>query len=107
MAKTKEELVEIGKTTQFKSGKQAAENGRKGGLANGKAAKERKIIREEILKTMNETDWQEMIAGIIARAKDSDKAFELLRDTIGQKPVTETLITTDADDFEFKFKYSK
>ena len=90
-----------------RSREEAASNGRKGGIASGKARAEKKLLREEILKAMNETDWQEMIAGVIERAKENSKDFEVLRDTIGQKPVTETLITTDAEDFEFKFKYSK
>ena len=106
MPKTKEELAEISKNTQF-SGKKAVENGRKGGIAKGVNAEKKRLLRDEILKAMNETDWQEMIAGVIERAKENSKDFEVLRDTIGQKPVTETLITTDAEDFEFKFKYTK
>ena len=35
---------------------------------------------------MGETDWDEMIDGLINRSKDSVKDFEVLRDTIGQKP---------------------
>ena len=85
----------------------AAMNGRKGGLAKAKAEKERQNWREEITRKLGAKDFDEIIDNLIARAKDSDKAFEVLRDTMGQKPVTETLITTDADDFEFKFKYSK
>ena len=47
---------------------------------------ERKLIKERILERMGESDWDAMIDGLIARATESDKAFELLRDTIGQKP---------------------
>ena len=47
---------------------------------------ERKLIKERILERMGESDWDAMIDGLIARATKSDKAFELLRDTIGQKP---------------------
>jgi len=35
---------------------------------------------------MGEKDWDEMIDGLIQRSKDSVKDFEVLRDTIGQKP---------------------
>ena len=35
---------------------------------------------------MGETDWDEMIDGLIERSKDSVKDFEVLRDTIGEKP---------------------
>lgn len=36
---------------------------------------------------MGESDWDAMIDGLIGRAIESDKAFEVLRDTIGQKPI--------------------
>ena len=35
---------------------------------------------------MGESDWDEMIDNLIARAKDDRQDFETLRDTIGQKP---------------------
>jgi len=43
-----------GKDTQFTSGEKAVENGRKGGIASGKAKKERKTIEETIKKMMGE-----------------------------------------------------
>lgn len=86
---------------------EAKKRGSAGGKKSAAARAEKKLLRDEILKAMKEDDWNEMIRGLIERSKDSSKDFEVLRDTIGQKPVTETLITTDADDFEFKFKYSK
>lgn len=54
-----------------------------------KNAKERKLFKDEILKRMGEDDWNEMIDKLIARAKTTDKAFEVLRDTVGQKPKEE------------------
>ena len=53
---------------------------------SAKNRKEQKLIKDRILEMMKEDDWDEMILGVISRAKDSDKAFEILRDTIGQKP---------------------
>lgn len=47
---------------------------------------ERKLIRERILERMGASDWDEMIDAVIERAKTSDKGFEVLRDTIGEKP---------------------
>lgn len=41
---------------------------------------------------MNETDWDEYIDGIIERSKHSKADAELLRDTIGEKPVEQVNI---------------
>ena len=57
-----------------------------GGKKSAQARREKKLIRERILERMGENDWDEMIDGLIGRAMESDKAFEILRDTIGQKP---------------------
>lgn len=35
---------------------------------------------------MGESDWDTMIDNLIARASEDTKSFEVLRDTIGQKP---------------------
>ena len=35
---------------------------------------------------MGESDWDEMIDNLIDEAKGNVKAFETLRDTIGEKP---------------------
>lgn len=45
MGKSKEELKKIGEKTQFKSGKEAAENGKKGGIASGEAKREKKLVK--------------------------------------------------------------
>ena len=91
----------------IKKGQLSSEEAKAGGSAGGKASvqarREKKIIREEILKAMSETDWQEMIANVIMRAKESDKAFEVLRDTIGQKPVEKVENTLSFDLGSAKF----
>ena len=51
---------------------------------------EKKLIRERILEKLGESDWDDMIDGVIERAKNSDKGFEILRDTIGEKPIERT-----------------
>lgn len=60
---------------------------RQGGIASGKARRENKLIRERILERMGESDWDTMIDNLIERASNDTKSFEVLRDTIGQKPV--------------------
>ena len=88
-----EENLKKGIATRFQSGEEAVKNGRKGGIASGVAKREKKLIRDRILERMGETDWNEMIDGLIERSKETDKAFELLRDTIGEKPLDKHQIT--------------
>ena len=71
---------------------EAREFGRKGGKASGEARKEKKLIRERILERMTETDWDEYIDGIIRRSKEGDRSAEILRDTIGEKPIEQVNI---------------
>ena len=52
-------IVEKGKATQFRSGKQAAENGKKGGIASGKSRKKNKDMREVLQKLMDGTYSEE------------------------------------------------
>ena len=87
--KTREELNEIGKNTQFKSGTLAAESGRKGGIASGKAKKETRLFKDVIQQRLAERGLtMEMISDkvIDMAIEHGGKDFEILRDTIGQKP---------------------
>ena len=59
---------------------------RNGGKASVKARRENKLLKDAILERMGADDWNEMVDALIGRAKETDKAFEILRDTIGQKP---------------------
>lgn len=47
---------------------------------------ERKLIKVRILERAQESDWDEMIDGLIKRAKKSNRAFEVVRDSVGEKP---------------------
>ena len=58
-----------------------------GGKKSAEARRERKLIKDRILERIGEADWDTMIDNLIDRAKDSPKDFEILRDTIGEKPV--------------------
>jgi hypothetical protein len=88
-----------GAKTQFRSGAEAAEKGRKGGKASGEKRRERKTLKEALLLVLNEphrddeghftgkTMQDEMISGLLKRAMAGDpRAFEIVRDTIGEKP---------------------
>lgn len=67
--------------------KLTVEEASKGGKRSGEVRRERKLIKDRILEMMGESDWDTMIRNAIERAKDDDKAFSTLRDTIGEKPV--------------------
>lgn len=93
--------------TEFRSGEIAVENGRKGGFASGKSKREKKLLREciEILLEKEMTDKsgktitgaEALTAKLFAEAmKGNVKAFEVLRDTAGQKPV-EKVMVADVD----------
>lgn len=49
---TKEELLERGKATQFQSGNEAAENGKKGGRASGPARRKKNAARKWLSEIM-------------------------------------------------------
>ncbi len=70
------------------SEKEARELGKKGGIASGKARKERKALKEELLLLLSEGDTQKKISlSLIKEAMNGNtKAFEVIRDTIGEKP---------------------
>ena len=78
---------------------------RKGGKRSGEVRRENKLIRDRILERMGESDWDTMIDNLIKRASLDTKSFEVLRDTIGQKPtdkieadVTQNVIRVTLDD---------
>ena len=90
---------------------EARERGRAGGKASGEKRRERKSLREALLLILNEpmrdekghftggTMQDEMVAALIKRANTGDpRAFELIRDTIGEKP--EDNVNVRAGDFK-------
>lgn len=88
-----EQNLEKGVATQFKSGEQAAENGRKGGIASGESKRRRKTLKEELLLMLeDETVQKSITAALIAEAIEGNNAgsvrgaFETIRDTIGERP---------------------
>lgn len=66
----------------------------KGGKKSGEARKARKTLREELLALLSTGDTQnQMTLALLAKAKDGDtKAFEVVRDTIGEKPVDKLMV---------------
>ncbi len=75
--------------TSEQSREEAKKNGRKGGIASGEARRKRKTLREELLALLETENYQEKISTALLKeaTKGNTKAFEVLRDTIGEKPV--------------------
>ena len=87
----------------FKAGEEARENGRKGGIKSGEVRRARKTLREELIDLLAEniTDKNGRVmqtnkaisASIIKQALSGNtKAFELIRDTIGEKPIDKVMV---------------
>ena len=82
------------------SKKEARERGRKGGLASGESRRKRKTLKEELLLMLSDSDIQQKISlALINEAINGNnagsvtKAFEVIRDTIGERPVEKVQAT--------------
>lgn len=67
------------------------EMGRKGGTASGETRRRRKQLKEDLIALLETNEWQERISlAILKKAASGDvKAYEVIRDTIGEKPKEE------------------
>jgi hypothetical protein len=74
--------------------KLTVEEASRGGIASGEARRARKTFKEELIALLEANDTNEKISvAIIKKALDGDiAAFTTIRDTIGEKPVTEQKI---------------
>lgn len=68
------------------SSEEAKRRGSLGGVRSAEVRRENKLIKDRILERMGESDWDTMIDNLIARASEDTRSFEVLRDTVGQKP---------------------
>lgn len=68
---------------------EARKRGRLGGIKSGEKRAERKTLKEELLLLLSQGDTQsKMSLALIQKAMNGDtKAFEVIRDSIGEKPV--------------------
>ncbi len=86
---------------------EAREIGRKGGKRSAEVRKKRKTLREGLLILLQEqlkdesgnitdkTTQDAIIAGLVKRAVKGDtRAFEIIRDTIGEKPAENVIMST-------------
>ena len=70
------------------SSSEAREYGKLGGIKSGQVRRERKSFRDQFLTLLKTGDIQDKLCTVIfQKALNGDlKAFELIRDTIGEKP---------------------
>ena len=78
----------------IQSGSEAREKGKKGGIESGKTRRARKTLREELLALLKSGNTQSRLSlALIEKAMNGDtKAFEVIRDTIGEKPKDEVTL---------------
>lgn len=70
---------------------------RKGGIASGKARREKKIFKEAIEKQLGQS-IDSMIESMIEQAKSGNvQAITFLRDTIGEKPTDKVEAEVNSD----------
>lgn len=69
--------------------KEQRELASKGGKASVEARRKRKTLREELLALLETENYQEKISTALLQeaTKGNTKAFEVIRDTVGEKPV--------------------
>ena len=81
-------MANIDNLVPVKPGEEARTKGRNGGIASGIAKRARKTLKEELLLLLSSGDTQQKISlAIIQEALNGNvKAFESIRDTIGEKP---------------------
>ena len=115
MAEGKENLVPCNQ----RSKEEASELGRKGGIESGKTRRKKRLMKDLVVEMLNSKIWSDelkakilnvfpemedekmqvqtaMIASQIQKAMKGDaKAFELMRDTAGQKPIEQQVIGFD------------
>ena len=88
----------------YKAGEEARENGRKGGKKSGQVRAARKTLREELIALLDEKITEKnsgrkvgtreaISAAMIKQALGGNtKAYEIIRDTIGEKPIENVAI---------------
>lgn len=79
---------------KVRSTEEAKKRGRAGGIKSGQVRRERKTLREGLLALLSAGKTQEdMNLALIARALTGDvKAYEVIRDTIGEKPIDKVMV---------------
>lgn len=93
MSKGQENLIPFNELTKEEQRQLAI----KGGTKSGEVRRARKTLKEELLLLLetNNTQNNVTIALLKQAEKGNTKAFEILRDTIGEKPTDKTETKTE------------
>ena len=85
-----------GNLKPVRTASEARERGKKGGKKSGEARRERKALKEQLLLLLETGNArQELCTALLDKALSGDvRAFEVIRDTIGEKPVEKVAQTT-------------
>lgn len=79
-----------------------------GGKACASAQRRRKELRETLLELLASKDTQEVICQKLLSGEFNAKTFEVIRDTIGEKPIdVQKNIIETVGEVEFKVKNAK
>lgn len=82
-----------------KTKKEARERGRAGGIKSGEVRRAKRTLKEELILLLEKGDTQEKVSlAMIKEALEGNtRAFEVIRDTIGEKPTDkiEAELTSD------------
>ena len=96
MANGQENLIPFTERTE----EEQREIAKQGGKASGEARRKKKKLREELeiilemADSSDKTTQEKICLALIKKASEGDtKAFEIIRDTIGQKPVENYNVT--------------
>lgn len=90
-------MKNTGNLRPVRTKEEARKRGKIGGIKSGEARRKRKTLKEELLLLLSNKDTQKKISiAIIEQAKTGNiKAYETIRDTIGEKPIDK--VETDID----------
>lgn len=96
---------------KFEAGEEAREKGRRGGKKSGEVRRARKTMREDLLELLKvkskdeygitHTQQEYIIAALIIEARNGNvRAFEVIRDTIGEKQTEHHKISVESPRFD-------
>lgn len=97
--------------TNLRSKEEVRRNASKGGIKSGQVRREKKIFQEAVLKALSAKENGETVLdrGVIALCKrmlkGDPKAFELLRDTAGEKPTDKVEASVTSENKELMREY--
>lgn len=101
-------MASVNNLKPVRTKEEARKRGKNGGKASGEARRERKALKEELLLLLSKGNTQEKLSlALIKQATNGNtKAFEVIRDTIGEKP-SDKLEFTQEKPFEVKIEVVK